>query len=252
MQTQSPHNGQSTRFWAAVKANITEEGRPSESAFSDWWSEEHVPLFTARDGFISGRRLRLADESAKDGSAEHKYLAIYEVDSIAAFNSALDAGPPWGPWHDEIDRYVCDWERTYYRVLSLHEVSGGSGQHFAIVKLDFAEEAASREAEFNDWYTNKHVPELCAHPGFHRAWRLSVAEDANDLGPRRQHYWAVYEVDSPSDFVRARANRVESGIQPWDGLWGPELLNIQMDHYEVIYAIGHKDALNKTTESVQP
>ena len=237
-------------FWAVVRANITEEGQPSEAAFSDWWSKEHVPEYTAKRGFLSGRRLSVVADHQIQGSAEHKYLAIYEVDSVEAFNNALSDGPPWGPWHAEIDRLVCHWERTFYRVLSLYEVDDRAGDYFAIVKLDFAESAASREIEFNEWYTNKHVPELCAFPGFHRAWRLSVEEDGNDLGPRRQHYWAVYEVDTPGHFVEARASRAASGIKPWDGLWGPELLNVQMDHYKVISSIDHASAARVIAQRV--
>jgi hypothetical protein len=250
MQTDGPHSGHSTVFWSVVKANITEAGRPYEAEFSDWWSDEHVPEYTARRGFISGRRLRAA--GGVNPEVEHEYLAIYEIQSVDDFNRALASGPPWGPWDADIDRFVCDWERTYYRVLTTHEVDTGPGNYFAIVKLDFAESAAHREAEFNEWYTHKHVPELCAFPGFHRAWRLSVEEDTNDLGPRRQRYWAVYEVDSPSHFVNARASRVASGIKPWDGIWGPELLNVQMDHYELISSIDHAAAVRRTEESVRP
>jgi hypothetical protein len=248
LQTASPHNGQNARFWSVVKANITDEGRPVESAFSDWWSQEHVPQYTARPGFLFGRRLRAVTDPGQERIPDHKYLAVYEVVSVDAFNSALADGPPWGPWHADIDRYVCDWERTYYRLLSIHEVDSGSGRYWAIVKLDFVEPIPGRESEFNEWYTNKHVPELCANPGFHRAWRLAVEPDDNDLGPRRQRYWAVYEVDSPADFTSARARRVEKGIRPWDGIWTTELQDIQMDHYELIYSVDHSDALRATEQ----
>lgn len=248
MQTASPHSGQLTRFWAVVKANITEEGRLVEEAFSDWWSQEHVPEYAARTGFISGKRLRATSEPGQPSAAEHRYLAVYEVDTVATFNDALAAGPPWGPWHADINHLVRDWERTYYRVLSVHEVDADPGRYWSIVKLDFVDPSPSREAEFNDWYTNIHIPEVSFHPGFHRAWRLSVEPDANDLGPRRQRYWAVYEVDSPEDLPTARKRRVERRIKPWNGIWTTELQNIQIDHYELIYSVDHSNARRKTEE----
>jgi hypothetical protein len=245
VQTIRPHNGQPDWFWAVVKANITDAGRSREAEFSDWWSQEHVPEYVARDGFFSGRRLHLVGAPEAGSPETHEYLAIYEVETVAAFNDALADGPPWGPWHADIDSYVCDWERTYYRLTSLHEVDDQPGDHLVIVKADFTEDSAEREAEFNDWYDNKHVPELCAHPGFHRAWRLVVEPDDNDLGPRRQRFWAVWEVDTPEHFSGARAKRVEQGIVPWDGLWGDSLANIEMTPYELIYAVDHAEALEK-------
>jgi hypothetical protein len=202
-----------------------------------------MPEYVARAGFVSGRRLHLAG-----AAASHEHLAVYEVESIAAFNEALAAGPPWGPWHAEIDRYVCDWERTYYRLLSLYEVDDRPGDHWVIVKVDFTEDSPRREAEFNDWYAGKHVPELCAHPGFHRAWRLVVEPDENDLGPRRQRYWAVWEVDAPEDFTNARARRAADGIPPWDGLWGQSLENVEMPSYELIDAVDHATAVARIAE----
>jgi hypothetical protein len=235
-----------------VKANITEEGRAFESAFSEWWSEEHVPEYTAMHGFHSGRRLRAWVDEGQQEAPEHKYLAVYDVQSLKAFNDALAAGPPWGPWHANIDRYVCDWERTYYRVLSLHEVDGNPGRFWSIVKLDFVDPSPARESEFNDWYTKIHVPELCFHPGFHRAWRLRVEADQNDLGNRRQRYWAVYEVDSPTDLQNARKKRVERGIKPWNGLWTTELQNVQVAQYELIYSVDHAPAIRKVEQRSVP
>jgi hypothetical protein len=248
MHTLRPDHGQSTTqgFWSVVKANITPEGRGVEAKFSEWWSEEHVPEYVARPGFSSGRLLTQANDAAPGGEGEHEYLAVYVVDTVATFNAALSAGPPWGAWQADIDRYLCDWERTYYRHLSVHEVSSSSGAHLAIVKVDFAGTDTGREAEFNDWYGNKHVPELCAHPGFHRAWRLEVEPDENDLGPRRQRYWAVYEVDTPADFKQARATRAESGIPAWDGLWADDLVNVEMSHYRLLSTVEHAEAVAKT------
>jgi hypothetical protein len=245
MHTACPNSELLPIVWAVVKANITDQGRPFETEFSTWWSNEHVPEYVARPGFISGRRLRLVDDASRATTTEHEYLAVYEVESAATFNAALAAGPAWGPWHLDIDRYVSDWERTYYRLLSVHEVDDAPGRTWAIVKADFAGGTAERENEFNEWYTNKHVPELCAHPGFHRAWRLMVTPDGNDLGPRRQQYWGVYEVDSPDHFKAARARRVESGIPPWDGLWADDLDNVEMSHYELIYSVDHQKALGE-------
>lgn len=49
----------------------------------------------------------------------------------------------------------------------------------------------AREAEFNRWYNEEHLPELLALPGFRAARRFLSRAD----GPR---YLAIYEIDDPS------------------------------------------------------
>jgi hypothetical protein len=240
MQTVSLYRGQAPPVWAIIKANITPEGRPHEEAFSAWYSAEHVPEYVAREGFSWGRRLRRVAAEGQVGEAEHEYLAVYAVDDVPTFNAALAAGPPWGPWHADIDRYVCDWERTYYRVIGEHFRDGGKGRYWALVKIDL--DPAADEGEFDAWYSAVHLPEIASNPGFHRAWRLRVEPDANDLGERRQRYWAVYEVDDPECFVAAREKRFAAGTQAWDGVWADAVRNVQICFYELIFGIAHDDA----------
>ena len=62
--------------------------------------------------------------------------------------------------------------------------------------------ADGREDEYNDWYTNTHVPELMETPGFVRARRFRAVDG--------DHYLAIYEIDAdeitaPIDAWRARS-----------------------------------------------
>lgn len=52
-----------------------------------------------------------------------------------------------------------------------------------------------REEEFNDWYDNIHLPEICAVPGFvsGRRYKLTGAADGNDGAPA---YLAIYEIEA--------------------------------------------------------
>ncbi len=52
--------------------------------------------------------------------------------------------------------------------------------------------AEGRDAEFNDWHTNVHMPEVLAAAGFTSAERFRlVTPDANDPNPFR--YLIIYE-----------------------------------------------------------
>lgn len=247
MQTKGPHYGQiNGHFWAVVRANFASEGRDVEQDFSDWWSRQHVPEYVRRPGFIRGTRLRAVEADGQTGAPEHRYLAVYEVDEVESFNSALAAGPPWGPWQEEVDHYLCDWERTYYAVTKRLQIDSERGGFWAVAKVDLHGGADS--AAFDRWYDEVHLSEIASNPGFHRAWRIEVEPDHNDLGPRRQRYWAVYETDSPKDFVAARARRSERGIKAWDGIWGEQLSNVQMLFYERLFEVDHAKALKERVD----
>jgi hypothetical protein len=233
-------------FWSVVKANIAPAGRHREGEFNDWYDREHVPEWVSRPGFIRGWRLRALEHPRQEGVHHHAYYAIYELESIAAFNDALaqSHGAPWGSWQQYVGDHLVDWERTYYRVLCAIDPGRADARHWVIVKTDFFG-SDSREREFNDWYNEKHLPELVSHDGFQGGWRLRVEADEGDLGERRQRYWAVYRVSDVERFVQARSRRAKRGLPPWDGLWQENLRNTEFNFYELIHREPH-DGANPT------
>lgn len=70
----------------------------------------------------------------------------------------------------------------------------------------------SREDDFNDWYTNAHLPELLAVPGFVRARRFKVTGEPAE---GRHRYLAIYEIEAddlsaPLAELRTRAKAGQS------------------------------------------
>jgi hypothetical protein len=61
-----------------------------------------------------------------------------------------------------------------------------------------------QDAEFNDWYTNTHLGEIVAIPGFAAATRYKVA-GAGAEGARHR-YLAIYELEEGVTPDEARAN----------------------------------------------
>jgi hypothetical protein len=228
-------DAEAPRFWSVVKANISPAGRHREAEFNDWYNHEHVPEWVAKPGFVRAWRLRALEHPEQDGVHRHAYYAIYELESIAAFNDALarSGGAPWGSWQRYVGDHLVDWERTYYRVLCALDPSHADARHWAIVKTDFCG-SESQEREFNDWYDDTHLPELVSH-GFQGGWRLRVEADEGDLGERRQRYWAVYRVSEIERFLQARSRRAARGLPPWDGLWRENLRNTEFNFYELVH-----------------
>lgn len=234
-ETSAPKTG--APVWSVVKASIAPAGRGREEEFNDWYNREHVPEWVAKPGFGRGWRLRaLQDHPAQRKPHEHGYYAVYELESVSAFNNALTAaqGAPWGSWQEYVGTHLVDWERTYYRQLAAIAPEQVDAPCWAIVKTDF-HGSAEQEAEFNRWYDQTHFPEVVSHAGFQGGWRLAVLPDEGDLGPRRQRYWAVYRVRSVEDFEAARAERAARGLEPWDGLWGENLCETRIDYYAMVH-----------------
>ena len=51
-----------------------------------------------------------------------------------------------------------------------------------------------KEDEFNEWYTNIHIQEICQISGFKSARRFKLGDD--QLGPGGEHrYLAIYEIE---------------------------------------------------------
>jgi hypothetical protein len=67
----------------------------------------------------------------------------------------------------------------------------------------------SREDEYNDWYSNTHIPEVLAVPGFVGARRYKVHQPAVGAPPSHA-YLSVYEIEAeeltaPMQELRARS-----------------------------------------------
>jgi hypothetical protein len=76
------------------------------------------------------------------------------------------------------------------------------GRHVLIVMTNPVD--AEHEAEYNDWYTGRHIGDVVGVPGFGSATRY-VASAAQLVGPPVHKYLAVYEIDAddPADAVKA-------------------------------------------------
>jgi len=69
-----------------------------------------------------------------------------------------------------------------------------------------------REDEYNDWYTNQHLGDVTAVPGFVGAQRFRLV-DADAEGAPQQRYMAIYsmETDDPEATITQLTQLVETG-----------------------------------------
>jgi hypothetical protein len=74
---------------------------------------------------------------------------------------------------------------------------------------------AGQDAEFNDWYDNRHLSDLLALPGFTSAqrFRISTVQRYPSLPPYPYRYLAMYEVDGkPERALTALNEAVQNGL----------------------------------------
>lgn len=223
--------GPNVPIWAFIRCDLID---PAEAAtFNRWYNDEHAPRYVRQPGFRRAWRLERLDLPEQRGTPHQRYLAVYETETVADFNDVLrrdaEDSHPWEGWESRIT----GWQRTYYGVIARYGAdrpADGGGSHWTIVRVDFEEAGAGDEADFNRWYDETHLPEVCAFPGFRRAWRLRLEPDGNDLGPRGQRYVAVYETDAADYLPVARR-----GTVPWDGKWAGSIRNWEAMFYRKLF-----------------
>lgn len=100
-----------------------------------------------------------------------------------------DASPAWA--------HVAAGEGAdLFRALPLGEVQTGDATPVERIALClvFSNPVEGREAEFNDWYSQRHLPDVLRVPGYLSARRFSL-ESGDGGPPPGWRYLAIYEVD---------------------------------------------------------
>ena len=60
--------------------------------------------------------------------------------------------------------------------------------------LVFSEPFEGRDAEFDDWYTGRHLDDICALPGFTTAQRFKL--HSVSMGTTLNKYLAIYDMET--------------------------------------------------------
>jgi antibiotic biosynthesis monooxygenase (ABM) superfamily enzyme len=85
-----------------------------------------------------------------------------------------------------------------------------------VVLIVANEPAPDREAEYNDWYTGKHIPMMFAFPGLKKASRYRRIGDDGQCSK----YLAVYEFDSPENLAAfSRSPEFAAAVADFDDKW---------------------------------
>lgn len=189
--------------------------------FHHWYDTDHVPARVALDGFLGARRFQAVD-------GEPRYLAIYELESLAALDTDAYRAVKTSP--SDLTREMLGVVRGFTR-YTCEQVSDAGEPVFgdALQVVAFTVPDAD-VAEFDAWYEEEHVPLLLLAKDWLRVRRYRVLD--GEGGPWT--HLAVHELrsvaamDSP-ERARARLGPMRDALagRPWfaeSGRWVYERL----------------------------
>ncbi len=185
-------------FWTAIEPGYL-------LRFQQWHNCEHIPERLAIPGFLTGRRYRAADDSAR-------FLILYEADDPAVFTSAPYLAALNSPtqWTREALANFRDAVRNVYRPLADAGSAVTPASFVIAARLDLAgtEPIEAREAAL--------AARLAAAPDGRSRTRLLVLDAAGSSvetaerriyggGPGKQSHLVLAECPTPSASEAARA-----------------------------------------------
>jgi hypothetical protein len=189
-----------------------------------WYEEEHFPERVGCPGFLSARRYL-----AREG--EPKYLALYDLESVAVLSSPayLKIYDPPSPWTVAIRKHFrTAISNVYVDITRPHAGQSGdpdrTGNGLLLVMSDIP---SDQEEDFNRWYDEEHMAERMAVPGFLRARRFRAVEGT----PR---YLALYDLETP-DVLQSEAYKyylTGAGETAWTRRVRSAMQNFRRNVYE--------------------
>ena len=181
-----------------------------EQGFNDWYDQEHIPIRMGLRGFTGAQRYR---------RNQREYLAVYEMESLAALRTvAYDAiknhpseRTAWMLANVAgFTRYLGEEIRSFGRVADASAAPLLYAAWFAV--------PPERLAEFDAWYDQDHVPLLLECPQWHAVRRYAVSGGV----PKAWNRLALHYLDDATALesparARARATpwRARLAAEPW-------------------------------------
>ncbi len=175
-----------------------------EKEFEDWYSSRHVHEMMQAPGIVSAQCFVLTDLQRYKGTQPFRYMALYEIEGeevratidylISHAGTAISgcAAMASEPQIRELFFYPITPRRT--KPLP----DDGTEPEIRNVLAAMTNAVDGREDEFNDWYTNRHLPDVVKAPDILAAQRFVLDDQQRYAGPYFFKYLAIYEITADS------------------------------------------------------
>jgi hypothetical protein len=222
----------------AIWANIDPD---YQREYLQWHNCEHMAERVSIPGFHVGHRYRaMADE--------HDYWMIYETDTAEVMQSApyLHAQNNPTPWTRQSIKHFRDTLRTIYTlVAAVGKRPALDAPYVLVVRNNPPDEPGGAEEEIR-WYTEEHLPRLCAVEGVLRGRLYRRHEGISNIvtAERKVHgasicpqeFLALYEMLSP-DIPQSEAWREAARGTPWSAKMVAALRDLVRERYWLDFAL---------------
>lgn len=188
-------------YWVGMDLRSTDPEQVE--MYHRYYGGTHLPEVVASNpGFTLGHRYELVEPDPR-GVAAPRYLAVYEMSGEAAADTYMERndGPPEGrpnytPGPPAWTHMDARW-RMIWRQFAETGSAGEAPESIFVVGIDPPSDVdAAGLAEFNDFYTNVHLPEVLSQAGYARGTRYERVRAFLHPEPGCPRYCAVYEGDA--------------------------------------------------------
>jgi hypothetical protein len=196
--------------------------------FNHFYSTVHVhEVIAAHPGFVNVTRYELLDPDPRGG--EHcgpRWLAVYEMeDETAAQNYIKDDARAWvhrkkySPWPAARKKAKTVW-RMLWRQLATVGSSDRAPESIFMVGMNIpADTDAAGLADFNEFYTETHVPEVMQYGGYTRASRFELYREFAHPAPGTPRFCAIYEADAAATEQRQARRETRAALSSGPPTW---------------------------------
>lgn len=180
-----------------IKSNCNDPAR--EQSLNKWLDDVHLPQITKTGPFNNPTRYVARQVAAHPEPEQTKYVTIAETDAgdlegvLRAFLENAAAWERSGAIHNAHDvASFTLYERTG------REWVGAANKPVKGILLVFSNcRDLSREADFNKWYDDIHMPDMVESGFYHTGYRFKAVAPGGKLSRYfvRHQYLAIYETD---------------------------------------------------------
>ena len=188
-------------YWVGMDTPGATEAQLAE--FNGFYSDVHCEEVVAMNpGFVRAHRYELVTPDPR-GDFGPRWLAVYEMadEQAARTYMARNDGPAEGrPNYTPVPDAWRATATSRWRIIWRQIAEAGSLEEapysIFLVGIDPPESAADEDVkEFNDFYTNIHLPEVMAASNYGRGTRYELARAFVHPQPGCPRYLANYETD---------------------------------------------------------
>ncbi len=158
---------------ASVLFSILSPDPDWEDDFNHWYENHQIPVRLGCEGFVSAQRYRDPDRPVYLGLFEIDTLDRMESEAYQKIRSQPNAQSAWMLSNTlEYERYTANEIST----ALADGITEEAAMEASILRAIFFSVPDEREADFNRWYDEEHIPAILRTPGWHMVRRFLVED----------------------------------------------------------------------------